>query len=263
MRPLRLTSPYAQGADVRELQRGINRYAHDHPRLHLARVKVDGEYGPNTHHAVTQIAYLAGIGTRVIDGAVKPWVQRLILHPTFRNPIQRARSRRRRKHAREDAHSAQAVIAWEKSKLGTVEHPANSNRGAEISLWQRDVAGIDGQPWCGAFQGYALKHIAGLPVLPGIVYTPNIINYAKTGTGGFESWHPWSERQPGDLVLFKWPGISSAPCDHVGLCVDEHGHTLEGNTSSGSTGSQNNGGGVYLRDRQGYGVVGCARPRYA
>jgi hypothetical protein len=77
------------------------------------------------------------------------------------------------------------------SKVGTTESPANSNRGPEISKWQRDVAGIDGQPWCGAFQGYALKHVAGIVVAGGVVYTPNIISYAKTGTGGFASWHPW------------------------------------------------------------------------
>jgi hypothetical protein len=39
------------------------------------------------------------------------------------------------------------------------------------------------------------------------------------------------ERKPGDLILFKWPGVSSAPCDHVGMLDHDRVHTIEGNTS--------------------------------
>ena len=120
---------------------------------------------------------------------------------------------------------------------------------------------MDGQPWCGAFVGYALRHRAGIPVPAGIVYTPNIANYARARTGGFSGLHSWGDRKPGDLVLFKFPGVSHDPVDHVGILDADGRHTIEGNTSTGA-GSQNNGGVVARRDRNGDAVVGCARPRY-
>lgn len=261
MQALQLTSPLAHGHDVRELQKAINRFAARHKRI-AAPVDVDGQYGPQTDHETRRVAFLLGVGSHHLHGRVGVYAQRVIRDHKVRGPVQLVRSHRRIKEARKHAHTPHAVLSWERQHVGLTESPPNSNRGREISEWQRDVAGIDGQPWCGAFQGYALRHVAGIEVAPGIVYTPNIINYAKSGTGGFVSWHPWSKRKPGDLVLFKWPGVSSAPCDHVGMLDDDRVHTIEGNTSSGDSGSQNNGGGVYRRDRGSQFVVGCARPRY-
>jgi hypothetical protein len=130
-----------------------------------------------------------------------------------------------------------------------------------VSSWLRDF-GMDGEPWCGAFVGYALRRVAGIQVPNGAVYTPNIIDCARAKTGGFEGWYPWARRRPGDLVLLKWPGISWEPCDHVGILDEDGVHTIEGNTSPDSGGSQNDGGGVYRRRRDAAVIVGCARPRY-
>jgi hypothetical protein len=260
-RKLQLTSPLLSGPDVRDLQKALNRFYRGHLRI-AAKVGVDGQYGPQTDHETRRVAYLLGVGRHHNHGRIGTYAQRIIEDPRLRGPILRIRSRKRIKEARKHAHTGDAVLAWERSKVGITESPANSNRGAEISKWQRDVAGIDGQPWCGAFQGYALKHIAGIVISGGVVYTPNIISYAKSGTGGFASWHSWKDRKPGDLILFKWPGVSSAPCDHVGMLDHDREHTIEGNTSSGDSGSQNNGGGVYRRNRGPEFVVGCARPRY-
>jgi hypothetical protein len=252
MRALRLTSPLAHGDDVRKLQQALNARGH-------GTVAVDGQYGPNTDHLARHVGYLLGLN---VGPTLSPYVQRRIINPKIRNPIQRARARARLKAYQSGKGKVERVLAWERARVGIVEHPANSNRGPQISQWQRDVAGIDGQPWCGAFQGYALKHVAGIPIPGGVVYTPNIISYAKTATGGFASWHPWGGRKPGDLILFKWPGVSNAACDHVGILDSDGQHTIEGNTSSDDGGSQNNGGGVYRRERGPRFVVGCARPRY-
>ena len=69
----------------------------------------------------------------------------------------------------------------------------------------------------------------------------------------------------GDLVLFDWGGDGLA--DHIGIVEENHpdeGYmtTIEGNTSSGSAGSQSNGG-VVARRQRGYGSVRCVvRPDY-
>jgi hypothetical protein len=258
-RALHVTSPYAKGDDVRELQKAAN-YLAGHRGI--SSVSADGEYGPDTDNQAKLIAWLIGLHKRHIRGSVSVYTQRLIRNPRWRTPLERHRATSRWK-AYKGRHKsgAEAVLAACRGHIGETEHPAGSNRGPWVSKWQREF-GIDGQPWCGAFVGYYLQHVAGLPIPSGVVYTPNIRSYGATRTGGFDSLHSWDGRQPGDLILFKWPGISSDFCDHVGILDADRVHTIEGNTSSGTSGSQNNGGGVYRRDRGSADVVAVVRPRY-
>lgn len=153
---------------------------------------------------------------------------------------------------------AKASVKWALSQVGTVERPAFSNRGPKVSAWQRNF-GMDGQPWCGAFVGTALK-AAGLKPSNRIVYCPYIVEDAKRRRGGYKGFYAWSQRQEGDLVLFRFPG-SSATADHVGIYIG-NGKTVEGNTSPGAGGNQSNGGGTYVRTRPSSTIVGVARPRY-
>jgi hypothetical protein len=150
----------------------------------------------------------------------------------------------------------EAALAWARSHVGVTEQPPGSNRGPEIDRWQQ-ACGLIGHPWCGAFVAAALA--AGeVDVPPQIVWTPFIIEWARAGEHGF-SLHPWSEREPGDLVLFRF-GAREYEVDHVGLLDLDQRHTIEGNTSPGVAGAQAGGGTVARRDRGGAGVVGCARP---
>nr|MCW1079565.1 CHAP domain-containing protein [Streptococcus anginosus] len=69
--------------------------------------------------------------------------------------------------------------------------------------------------------------------------------------------------QAGDLVCFDWDGDGVA--DHVGFVERNYGsyyQTIEGNTSSGASGSQSNGGGVYRRTRNLGSVIAVIRPEY-
>ena len=158
------------------------------------------------------------------------------------------------------------ALAWAESKVGITESPAGSNRGPQISAWQRETAGIDGAPWCGAFVGAALKR-QGVPITSRIVFTPFILEDAKAGKNGILKLVPFDEAKRGDLVLMDFaPG--GAPVMHVGMCRQDQKkgtgwiNTVEGNTSAGSTGSQDNGGGVFRRERPKSVVVGIARPRW-
>jgi hypothetical protein len=124
--------------------------------------------------------------------------------------------------------------------------------------------GMIGQPWCGAFLGYALRHVAGVEVPDQIVWVPHVMEWARHGRDGFVSWSGWGAGRLGDLVLLSVE--AGGEIDHMGIHVgktvqlggETHVLTIEGNTSSGQGGTE----GVYARARQRSAVVGFARPAY-
>ena len=121
--------------------------------------------------------------------------------------------------------------------------------------------GVSGVPYCAMFASYCLDW-AGVPCagMPS-AYCPDIVNAGREA-----GCTPYNEdAEPGDLVLFDWGGDGLA--DHIGIVEENHpdeGYmtTIEGNTSSGSAGSQSNGG-VVARRQRGYGSICCVvRPDY-
>lgn len=154
---------------------------------------------------------------------------------------------------------------WANDQTGVTESPPSSNRGPfPITACQVFTIGYDGVAWCGCFVAYAAIKIAGarIPSKARLAYTPYIVSDAKAQTNGLRA-VPVSEAQDGDLIVFDFDGGGA---DHVGLCVGPtvNGMTdcVEGNTSSDSTGSQSNGGGVFERHRPISQVAVCARPDY-
>jgi hypothetical protein len=258
-RPLRLTTPYKHGRDVRQLQRALNQRSR---ARNLPLIDVDGEYGPETAAAVRRIGFLLGALEATLDQGATIGLQAIILEPERRNGDQLERARKRAKAAATGGGAAERTVAWCRAQLKTRESPMGSNRGPTITRWQAEFGNPGGGwPWCGAFVGYALRHSGGVAVPAGVVYTPNILAWARSGTAGFEGLHKWDNARPGDLVLMRFPGGSRDPVHHVGI-YEGKGVTIEGNTSSGVAGSQDNGGGVYRRKRPASMIVGCARPRY-
>lgn len=121
--------------------------------------------------------------------------------------------------------------------------------------------GESGIPYCAMFVSYCLNwagfEAAGLPG----AYVPWILS-ANSDAGRLVA---NEDAQPGDLVMFDWQGDGVA--DHIGIVEENHPdegwmQTIEGNTSSGSGGSQSNGGGVYRRARNYSSIIGVARPYY-
>lgn len=135
-------------------------------------------------------------------------------------------------------------------KIGVKEHGGN-NRGRIIDGWNR-MAGVPiGSPWCMSFV-HAMFQLEGR----------TLGGWASVGF--FEDWarkQGFLVTRPlrGDLVCYRW-GADDWP-DHVGfvervLAVRWFGgsfvgwvQTVEGNTSSGIRGSQDDGDGVYRRRR--------------
>lgn len=137
------------------------------------------------------------------------------------------------------------VLDVARAELGTTESPAGSNR-TKYGKWM----GLDGQPWCMSFVQWCFAQ-AGRP-LP-----------CKTGScSALLHWYQANQPdrvtqtpQPGDIVIYSF--------GHTGIVESAAGSTftaIEGNTSPGATGSQDNGGGVYRRTRGRSTVTACIRP---
>lgn len=169
---------------------------------------------------------------------------------------------RRRKQIKERTTGPTGALYWALHQVGETESPAGSNRGPKISQWQASLGQwLVGQPWCGVFVGTALKRV-GVPITSRVAGVALIVEDAEKCTGGWAAFirNPESAR-PGDAVVLFGRGT------HVGLVVENDKarrvlHTVEGNTSPGNRGSQDNGGGVYQRVRPYSNVYGIAKPRY-
>ena len=138
--------------------------------------------------------------------------------------------------------TAADVIAVARTQVGYVEKPTNITK-----FWDELDPKLQGNPWCAAFVSWVFKH-AGKP-LPnmGKDYGFSFCPYAEAYARKNGLWDEDGLYQPGDVILYG-TGLAS----HTGIVVADNGFTIttiEGNTSSGESGSQVNGGGVYLRHR--------------
>lgn len=289
-RALWTVDPPYEGRDVANLQRAlIDRLRSRGIGKDEVPVATHGKFTYATALAAIEAQYLLGASSITYLKRDDDWhrcltigAQRIIRDPDSRDETQLKRARERRaqlergpRYYREllrshegsplaEGGGAAAALAYARKHIGVTESPSGSNWGGPIVGWIR-AAGYDSPvPWCGCFVN-ACVIAAGVASGAGwIGYTPSIVNRAKAGTDGW-SWH--ADGKPGDLALFDTPGGDIAV--HVGLVEKADGggtyQTIEGNTSSGSTGSQANGGGVFRRHRSTAGIfriVGFARPPY-
>lgn len=159
--------------------------------------------------------------------------------------------------------SRSKVIEIARGELGVTESPAGSNRNPYGERY-----GMNGVPWCVQFlwdtfdrAGERMAFFGG----------------GKTASCGMLlRWYkeqgltvPVSEVQPGDIVILNFHGTNDT--EHCGLVVEvKHPYvgalpevkTVEGNTSPGEEGSQDNGGCVALKRRLARNIVAVCRPQY-
>lgn len=250
------------------LQKGINKWSE---KLNYElRIKVDGTVGPQTLRAAKIVGYSLGVGPN----------NRLALKRGRLTRDLRALLRRDRKRTKKELKRAGRRKAWRRAtraKLkggpnkavqylmqykGKTESPPGSNKAPwGLTNWQLSFgAWLIGQPWCGIAVGKALQAAGVKGITSRVAGVALIEEDAKAGRNGFKSWHGPTEGKRGDAVVLFGYGV------HVGLIrkrIPGVGYlTVEGNTSSGITGSQDNGGGVWPRLRTYSSVRGCARPAY-
>lgn len=146
------------------------------------------------------------------------------------------------------------VLDVARSQIGTRASAGNRNKYAA-------AYGLDGQAWCAMFQWWVFREAGASELIPKTAWTPSF--YAWFAARGRASTVP----QVGALVFFNWPGDGVNRIQHIGIVEAVHPDgtitTIEGNTSSGTAGSQGNGGGVWRRRRSGSSIVGYGMPAYA
>jgi hypothetical protein len=149
--------------------------------------------------------------------------------------------------------TAEEVIKYARKFAGKVtEDPPGSNTNRFTRQY-----GVNGIPWCAVFVWCVLNHFK-VPILK-TAYTPTMADYFKDQKRGFAD---DSKAKLGDVVFFDFPD-SLHRIQHVGFVTDGPKLlTVEGNTSSGSSGSQDDGGGVFTRDRGPIEAVYYGRPKY-
>jgi hypothetical protein len=150
---------------------------------------------------------------------------------------------------------------------GYTESPANSNcdsRSDGIRTSQDKTAGgatwLRYQPWCGCWCFYALDSVGVKNMGSWMASVSSIESYAKQKLYCFTGWTgDRSKVRVGDLAVIGGSGV------HVETVRGFSGSstlTWGGNTSSGSSGSQSNGGGAFQRTRSPNEVYGYALVRY-
>jgi peptidoglycan hydrolase-like protein with peptidoglycan-binding domain len=145
------------------------------------------------------------------------------------------------------------VLDIARKQLGEKESPANSNV-CKFSKWYP----MAGSPWCAMFVSWVLDRAR----IEGYKHA-----YTPSGAALFQQHHRWftANPKPGDVVYFDFPD-SLPRIQHVGFVEKVNGDgsivAIEGNTSAGDGGSQDNGGGVFRRVRARSLIVGFGRPPY-
>lgn len=156
------------------------------------------------------------------------------------------------------------ALRWMTRHRGCIEQPPGSNRDNRkdgiTAAQQRFGSWLVGQAWCGTWCANALRAAGVHGVSSRLASVALIEDDAKARRAPFRGWtHDPGQVLRGDLVV-----LFSRGC-HVEMVrqVDRHRGLLitdGGNTSSGSAGSQSNGGGSYrrvraLRDVHGFALV--------
>lgn len=158
---------------------------------------------------------------------------------------------------------AEKAYEWAVKQIGVSESPAFSNKGPyPISVCQIETIGYDGVPYCGCFvQKAAAEGGVVFPEKARLAYTPYIDYDAGEGRNKLTEVASNNARK-GDLAVFHF---GSGGAKHVGIVESVSTSTvtcIEGNTSPGTSGSQDNGGGCWRRTRPLSHVICFARPDY-
>ena len=131
--------------------------------------------------------------------------------------------------------TAERVLAYARAELGKSESPAGSNR-TPYGKWY----GMDGQPWCMMFVQWVFAQ-AGAPLPYKTASCSALLGWCRKNRPGSVCKTP----QPGDIVIYNF--------GHTGIVESAGTGTItaiEGNTSPGAAGSQDNGGMVCRRTRK-------------
>lgn len=163
---------------------------------------------------------------------------------------------------------AQQVLARAASRIGYYA-PDDPQPGSEAGRYwaartgQQWLAGpSDSVWWCMLFVSMCLDECGQIDAIGGFSFnTDYTVNKVRQHPDAY--FVSVYDAKPGDVVIFDWDGGGT---DHVGFVEKNLGggtlQTIEGNTSSGSYGSQSAGNGVWRRVRN-HSIAYVIRPAYS
>lgn len=148
--------------------------------------------------------------------------------------------------------SSAEVLSLARSKIGVTE--IGTSNDVEFTRWHGHV----GWPWCAIFCSWLLyvqchangekSPVEGIDYPYGPAYSGSFMVAGQNGTNGL-GWSPNPVLGSFAIYDWDWKGMT----DHIGIVSQVHSTAafaaIEGNTSSGSGGSQSDGGGVHERER--------------
>lgn len=146
-----------------------------------------------------------------------------------------------------------AFLTALRSEVGYLEHPPGSNK----TKFAEEAGHMQGAPWCSTFL-VAVARRVGLELASYNPYTPTMANQ-------FKREGRWSTTpQVGDVAFWDFPD-SKHRIQHVSVVLSFNRTSIVdigGNTSSDHHGSEDNGGGVFIRKRPRKWAVGFGRPYF-
>lgn len=265
-RSLDLATPIERGLDVRALQESVKergeRFRYDFD------ITIDGEFGKQTFGLTKAIAISMGAGRNNLRalkrGRITRSVQRLVRGQREKSGWEKLLTARRREYRRKlrkrySRAGGEKALAEARRHVGVTEQPPGSNWGGMVERFIRFCGYAFPVYWCGCFACWCVIKGGGakIPTPIRLGYDGYIIADANAGANGLRA-VSFDQARAGDIVVYRF--------NHIGIVDRVAGDTLfaiEGNTSSGSSGSQSNGGGVFARTRSRADVVCVARPDYA
>lgn len=136
-------------------------------------------------------------------------------------------------------------LAVARGELGNTESPAGSNR-TKYGAWM----GMDGQAWCMSFVQWCFAQ-AGRPLPHKTASCGELLQWYRK----YQPERIVTAPRPRDVIIYTFghTGIVESPGKGVVTAI-------EGNTSPGDKGSQDNGGGVFRRTRKETLVKAYIRP---
>ena len=149
---------------------------------------------------------------------------------------------------------ASNILAVAVKEIGTVEQSGNRQKYGK-------AYGMDGVYWCMQFVWWCFQQADKTLFMDGgkTASCGELMRWAQA----HGQWVTTGYR-PGDVLIYDFPG-TAYKTDHCGICESVSGQyvtAIEGNTSSGISGSQANGDGVYRKRRPKAHIVGAYRPDY-
>lgn len=161
--------------------------------------------------------------------------------------------------------SAERVISIAKNQIGVKENPQNSNNVIYNSeYYGHDVNG-SWYAWCVTFLWWVFKKAGESKAF----FNGGKTNSCTTLMNLYKAENLWftSNYIPGDIAILTFN--KNREPQHCGLIIDwaddEHTSiiTIEGNTTAGTIGNEDNGGIVAIKIRYLHQILGVCRPRYS